>query len=287
MSKGLYMWHIPKTGGLQISLINTVLRIERIVPAFPNYDAELGVDLSFNYSYIQGHFGSLPIDNNPSLDTAILLRDPFDRSVSNFIWLYMENVLTEMEPYKSMTSMTEKLKYYLFEDETFLLHRNMQTRFLSNSISENTFKAVYGINTGAVSEYDTSGINIYINWFLPDTKTSLEMAKSRVDNATILGTTDDHNSFAEKILNWFIINYSLDLNMKYQEQTRHYKIKKTKNLENGLDPYVNYSNYTDSDGTIYTTESLKTLLTKEDIAQIYENNSLDKELYEYAKEKLQ
>jgi hypothetical protein len=281
------MWHIPKTGGLQISLINTVLRIERIVPAFPNYDAELGVDLSFNYSYIQGHFGSLPIDNNPSLDTAILLRDPFDRSVSNFIWLYMENVLTEMEPYKSMTSMTEKLKYYLFEDETFLLHRNMQTRFLSNSISENTFKAVYGINTGAVSEYDTSGINIYINWFLPDTKTSLEMAKSRVDNATILGTTDDHNSFAEKILNWFIINYSLDLNMKYQEQTRHYKIKKTKNLENGLDPYVNYSNYTDSDGTIYTTESLKTLLTKEDIAQIYENNSLDKELYEYAKEKLQ
>jgi hypothetical protein len=52
-------------------------------------------------------------------------------------------------------------------------------------------------------------------------------------------------------------------------------------------PYVNFSSYTDSDGTIYTTQSLKALLTQDDIDRIYANNSLDLELYNYAKAKLQ
>ena len=45
----------------------------------------------------------------------------------------------------------------------------------------------------------------------------------------------------------------------------------------------NFSQFTDTDGTVYTTESLKALLTQEEIAQIYADNSLDVELYEYAK----
>jgi len=37
------------------------------------------------------------------------------------------------------------------------------------------------------------------------------------------------------------------------------------------------------DYTYYTTQSLKALLTQEEIAQIYADNALDVELYNYAK----
>jgi len=287
MLKGLYMWHTPKTGGLAISVIGIVLRARQTHSVFPNYNPELKFDPTFDYQYIQGHFGSLPVDNNPNLNTAIMVRDPFDRSVSNFIWLLMEDVLTQMQPYASMESMAEKLKYYLFEDQTFLLHKNMQTRFLCNGISENTIRKVYTPETDVSSEYDTTHPNIYINWFIPDTNTSIDLAKSRIDNATILGVTDDHEPFTLKVLDWFKTNYNLELSDEYYEQLERLKRIKSLNIGRDLDPYLNYSFYTDSDGTNYTTQSLKELLTQDEIDQIYANNSLDLELYNYAKAKLQ
>jgi hypothetical protein len=287
MLKGLYMWHTPKTGGLAISVIGIVLRARQTPSVFPNYNPNLGFDPSFDYSYIQGHYGTLPVDKNPELDTAILIRDPLDRSVSNFIWLYMENVLTEMEPYKSMDSMLERLRYYLFEDQTFLMHRNMQTRFLSNGIAEETVNFLHGYDQTTPITDDTSRPNIYIHWFIPDNNTSVELAKSQVDRATILGITEDHEPFTEKVLAWFRDNYDLDLSEIYYEELNRLKRIKSLNAGRNLDPYLNFSSYTDSDDTTYTTQSLKALLTQDDIDRIYANNSLDLELYNYAKAKLQ
>jgi hypothetical protein len=287
MPKGLYMWHIPKTGGLSISVIGIVLRAKNELSVFPTHNPELKFDPLFNYSYIQGHYGTLPVENNADLETAILLRDPLDRSISNFIWLYMEDVLTKIEPYKSMSSMIEKLKYYLFQDETFLMHRNMQTRFLSNKVAEETVNFLYGGDRATSISDDTSYPNMYIHWFLQDENTSINTAKLQIDKATILGVTDNHNLFTDKVTDWFRENYDLDLTDDYNYYLEYLKTIKTKNLENGIDPYLNFSNYTDTDGTVYTTESLKTLLTQEDIEQVYENNALDLELYNYAKEKLQ
>jgi hypothetical protein len=281
------MWHTPKTGGLAISVVMMILRGRESVSVFPNYNPELGFDPSFNYSYVQGHYGTLPVDKNPELDTAILIRDPLDRSVSNFVWLYMENVLTEMEPYRSMDSMTERLRYYLFEDQTFLIHRNMQTRFLSNGIAEETVNFLYGNDKTTPIADDTSRPNIYIHWYIKDANTSIELAKSQIDKATILGVTDDHGPFTEQILDWFRENYDLDISEIYYEELNRLKRHKSLIAGRDLDPYLNFSSYTDSDSTTYTTQSLKALLTQDDIDRIYANNSLDLELYNYTKEKLQ
>lgn len=287
MPKGLYMWHTPKTGGLAISVIMMVLRGRQEFSVFPNYNPNLGFDPSFDYSYIQAHYGTLPVDKNPELDTAILIRDPLDRSVSNFIWLYMENVLTDMEPYKSIDSMEDRLRHYLFEDQTFLMHRNMQTRFLSNGIAEETVNFLHGTDKTTPIADDTSHPNIYIHWYIPDNNTSIESAKSQIDRATILGVTDNHDQFTEQVLNWFKSNYDLDLSEIYYAELERLKNSKSMIAGRDLDPYLNFSTYTDSDGTTYTTQSLKSLLTQDDIDQIYANNSLDLELYNYAKEKLQ
>jgi hypothetical protein len=199
----------------------------------------------------------------------------------------MENVLTEMEPYRSMDSMTERLRYYLFEDQTFLMHRNMQTRFLSNGIAEETVNFLYGNDKTTPIADDTSRPNIYIHWYIKDANTSIELAKSQIDKATILGVTDDHGPFTEQVLAWLRNNYDLDISEIYYEELNRLKRNKSLSAGRDLDPYLNFSSYTDSDGSTYTTQSLKALLTQDDIDLIYANNSLDLELYNYAKEKLQ
>jgi hypothetical protein len=117
------------------------------------------------------------------------------------------------------------------------------------------------------------------DWFLEDS-TSLEIAKSTVDKITILGVTEGHTEFTDKVFQWILDNHQVDIKQEYLDINAEIAAKTNA-------PYVNFSSYTHSDGVTYTTQSLKALLTQDDIDLIYANNALDLELYNYAKEKLQ
>jgi len=278
--KTLYMLHIPKTGGLAVRTIARLLNLKNIL-SYPY--SPFGIYDYKKFAYIHGHFGIKPLTEYPEIESACLIREPLDRVVSNFIWLLMNNELQEKEPYKNLNSIYEKMCYYLLEDSDYSKN-NLVTRFLSSQIDDDSFR----INNVSVYREDGSLIELnraemykdyYKDWFLEDS-TSLEIAKSTVDKITILGITEKHSEFTDKVFQWILDNHKVDIKQEYLDINAEIMAKTDA-------PYVNFSSYTDSDGTTYTTQSLKALLTQDDIDRIYANNSLDLELYNYAKAKLQ
>jgi hypothetical protein len=228
-----------------------------------------------------------------------MLREPLDRVVSNFSWLLMAGYLDYIKSYDGL-SVPEKLRHYLFEDDYYSDHKNLQTKFLSASISDldldTYFRGKYFL-AGPGETWDKVEQTKYLevdylqtvrnlsylqrtsSWHLNLSETSLDVAKNTIDNCSILGFTEDHEEFLSKIFQWFRDN--LDIEVEEEFNT----ILQEKLTEQGI-PTHNYSRYTDNDGTVYTTQSIKELLTKEEIDQVYADNSLDVELYAYAKNKI-
>lgn len=214
----------------------------------PNSSPPYKKDLS-EYNYIQAHLGTYPISKINNLSVACMVRNPIDRSISNFLWIY-KKLLKNDKKYLNYSEMLDKLKYYLFEDSFYFEHNNIQTRFICNKSNETIFN-----NTINYKEWSK-------NWCLENNNTNINYAKKQLDFFDIVGTLDDFNLFNNKIEKWFINNYNTHFTKKIN----------TKVLESKIDD-------------IYTTEYLKSLLTKKDIDAIINNNILDVEIYNYVKEK--
>ena len=281
--------HIPKTGGLVLRNLSKILE-EKGLSVFSTFGGRFTEFTDFNF--INSHFGITPI-NIETFDTAVLIREPFDRVISNFTWFMMNNTFDYKSEYKNL-SIEQKIKKYLFEDTKSDAHKNLQTKFLTSYVSEEYLnnKYRYFVNNDPLpnipsevlgSQQKLYEYNLEIrtrDWFLTNNNFSIEYAKSNLDKCLIIGTTDNHDAFMDKIFNWIKNNWDLDL----QEEFKTIVAEKTS--ESGL-PYYNYGLFTDSNGKTYTSADFKSMLTEEEIAQIYADNSLDVELYEYAKAKLQ
>ena len=286
MEKRLYSLHIPKCGGLVLDVLAQVLNKHNVA----TYTAKNVLEYtSFSdYSFVSWHFATTFIDTE-NTDTACILRDPVDRAVSNFLWLTRIQVLRHRQGFyvQEGLSMLDRLKYYLFEDTFYTEHKNIQTKFLSSKVSQLAIDNYYQkLNPDTFTYEDDiehfSNINRTRNWFLDDSTPSLEIAKATLDRCKIVGVVDDHESYISQILDWVKDNLELDLSEEFAEELKGIGIGTP------LRPYYNYSYVLDSEqDKYYTTQSLKALLTQEEIDRIYADNSMDVELYEYAKAKLQ
>ena len=255
INKRLYFLHIPKTGGTTVAsnfgqfLINN--NISKYPPSSPPHS-----DVSNDYAFIQGHLGRYPISKVDNLSVATLVRDPLDRAISNFLYIY-DRVLKNREDYSAIETIEEKLKYYLFDDEFYFSHRNIQSKFICLDPGSNKFKDE---PTGEELEY----INRSKRWNLPEKDVTLKKAKSFVDSFEIVNTTRNVNLFINRLIDWFNTNYpELDVKqLNFPISDANVSILKYGELE-------------------MTTESLKQLLTDEDILRFLDLNSIDFDLYEY------
>jgi hypothetical protein len=275
--KTLYHLHIPKCGGQGFRNLIPILEdnglkvFSRTTTPFEGYD---------KYSFVHTHYGSDPSDNYPEIETACIFRDPLDRMVSQFAWAMM----TEAYSYPVFSEYTKDnietlFRHFLFTDENFANNNNLQTKFVCNRVDKGHF---YISHIGGLTpegnpvenEIPYSHGIFAKEWALLNDRTSIEYAKSQVDKMTIIDTMENHDRFVTNICNWFKENYDLDI----EEEFRASLVNE--------DPTFNYSKFTDNQGTEWTTAKLKALLTQEEIARVYENCSLDLELYNYVKGKV-
>jgi hypothetical protein len=275
MTKTLYFSHIPKTGGKALQNLIPILEqnglsvFTRDTAGFEGYE---------KFAYIQTHYGAHPMEVYPEVDTACIFRDPIDRMVSHFAWNMMEKYYEQyFDEYK--TGKTEDLfRYFLFEDEKLANNNNLQTKFVCNSIDGGAFYAKHVSPVGPNGEALDMSIYLYespfTSWLMRNDNTSIEFAKEQIDKMVIIDTIENHDRFVTNICNWFKENYNLDIEEEFKASLVN---------EN---PTVNYSIFTDSDGIEWTTAKLKALLTDDEKARVYANNSLDLEIYNYVKSKV-
>jgi hypothetical protein len=275
--KTLYHLHIPKCGGqgfrnfIPILEKNGIKVFSNTTKDFQNYS---------DYSFVKVHYGSHPMDKYPEIETACIFRDPLDRMVSQFAWAMMTESRLPYFMENSKDNIEASLRDFLFDNQNFVKDNNLQTKFVCNSVDEGMFYEghIGGIfpSDGSVQrKMQPSLDSAVLEWMITNDKTDIDYAKSQVDKMTIIDTLENHDRFVTNVCNWFKENYNLDI----EEEFRASIVNE--------DPTFNYSKFTDNQGTEWTTTKLKALLTEEEIARVYENCSLDLELYNYVKDKVQ
>jgi hypothetical protein len=255
INKTLYFLHIPKTAGMTSGVALSQFLIANNLPKYPPSAPPHG-DVSSEYAFIQGHLGRYPISKIDNLSVATLVRDPLDRAISNFLYIY-NRVLSNREEYLNLKTLEAGLKYYLFDDPNYIPHRNIQSKFICSEPEENMFK---DLPVDGQLDYE----NRSKQWYLKDIEITPELVTSYVDQFEIVNTTTNVLGFIDRLVDWFNTNYP-DLETK----------KITTEISNINNSSISFANKT------YTTESIKTSLSDEEIAKFLDLNSIDFELYEY------
>jgi len=253
INKRLYFLHIPKTGGTSVSVQLHAAFVENSITHYPPTPPPHNDNFN-EYVFIQGHLGRYPIDKTDNLDVACLLRDPLDRAISNFLFIY-NKVISKSEVYSAIPEFIDKLKYYFFDDLGYIRHRNIQAQFICNSPATNIFK-------DSISNSSTEYKIRSQAWGLQEQEFTLEMAKAYLDKFAIVNTIENHEQFLQDIKKWFLDNYSITIG----EYTNNKMINTSLVTYNEVE---------------YTTTVLKSMLSEEDIQRFLELNSIDFELYEH------
>jgi hypothetical protein len=255
INKTLYFLHIPKTAGMTVGTNLAQFLIANGLPKYPPTPPP-HEDVSSEYAFIQGHLGRYPISKIENLSVATLVRDPLDRAISNFLYIY-DRVLSGREEYLNLKTIEAGLKYYLFDDPNYISHRNIQSKFICSEPEENIFK---DLPVDGQLDYE----NRSKQWHLKDIEITQELVRSYVDQFDIVNTTTNVAVFINRLVDWFNTNYP-DLETKSLSS-------EVFNINNSS---VLFANKT------YTTENIKTFLSDEDIIKFLDLNSIDFELYEY------
>lgn len=251
INKRLYFMHIPKVGGIsimsQVKIVLNQLGLPSYPPSPPPHDDNFN-----DYLYIQGHLANYPLDKTENLDVACIIRDPLDRAISNFLFMYQNNNFF-VNKYLNINNFLDKLKYYLFKDKDYFYHNNIQSKFICYSPDKNYFNKI---------EDDVDYLQKRSKgWFLPDMTPSLDETIEKINSFNIVGTTKNHDVFCNKISDWFNINYNFSIS-----------------FNNNI--IINQSSII-YDNENYDTIKLRNMLSKEEIILFLNNNLIDFELYDY------
>jgi len=257
MIKQLYFLHIPKTGGM--SVLAKIKMNSTIVPFVGFGDSTKEQFKSSNF--IVGHFGKTPITENPNISVACIVRDPIERSISNFIHSYNvapQNIKNN-ERYRELDTIVDKLKYYLFQDPYYSTVQNLQSRSILNNMTDKAFENLFKKENLNVIEKNNN------LWYLENNPYVLEDVIALLDSFEIVETIENHKIFYNKIKEWFLHNLNIEFN--------------------DVD-FPNFpSTLIDEDLNEHTTQSLINSLTEQEKQNILDNNSIDLALYNYVKSK--
>jgi hypothetical protein len=263
-NKRLYFLHIPKTAGKSVGYelgneLNKHNISNYISTHYPN-ESDLSKEV-----YFSGHFGTYPIEKFPDISISCLVRNPIEARVSYFNFIFGRGDL-DVPKYINIDGYINKLRYYLFEDEDFILHNNYQSRFICNPTDDVAFADIsfWEKNEESIYRQHNFSKGKAFSWFVNNDNTSIENAIKNIKSFDIVNTVESMESYYKSVAKWFLENYSIELNLN------HNKI-------------IN-SSHTLFNGSFYTTKKLLDMLTEKEKEKILENNSIDYQVYSMVKE---
>lgn len=259
-NKRLYFSHIPKTAGTFIIKNICEAMKENGLKYYPFISRDFPHKKSFiDYTFFAGHFGTYPVIEDPTVDVACLLRDPLDRMISYFNFLYEPR---NKKRYSHLGDYKDQLSFFLFQDPETKDYNNSQSRFLCNPANDN----IFGENSLSREQIDNQiDASQPFMWFVDDKKTSIEFSKKQIDLLSISGTVENLNLFTQNVSNWFEKYYGFTIVFELNN-----KLNTSSIVHNGKS---------------YDTKMCRDLLSKEDVELFIKNNNIDYEIYNYVKTK--
>jgi hypothetical protein len=168
-----------------------------------------------------------PLKYRKDLINTTMIRNPVDRYLSNFLYIYKGN------------NFEKDFDEWLYNPSIYNIQSNLQTKCLSSYINEEEYnKKTHGLERAN------------FGWCLESV--DLNVAKQTIDSCDIVGIFEDHQSFLNKYNNLLLKTF-------------------------GFTTFPNRNKINGNFSKIIISDTMKSRI--EDI------NSLDMELYEYAKNK--
>jgi len=248
-SKQLYLLHIPKTGGTSVAATLRHSLDQRSLKWHKNCRPPHAYSFS-EFVFIDAHLGFSEQLVTKSTSVACLLRNPVDRAVSNFLWIH-DSVLAKQKRYSQIEKIENRLRVYLFEDEEYLPHRNIQSKFICNSVDKSVFDSSFSFSYEDYSK----------TWFIKQDNVTIDSLISKLNTFEIVGTTEKHDYFLSDIVSWFLENYKIYVDNFH--------------IEHAIKSQINYNE------AIYETRALVDLLSNKEYDTVIELNQVDFAAYEY------
>jgi hypothetical protein len=228
----IYHYHIPKTGGIYI--VNNLK--ESGFLNTPNLSIYQGTEkANFDYldyktiklsNYIHGHFGIEPLDIIDNLLSYTTLRNPVTRVISHFSMIYF--------PIKTSDIMKVFNRWVHNDDVDYLVKNNLQSRFLTNSLSKEYIKQHYDVRFSTHIEEDRQ---YWKDGFAIDIKDpTYEAAKNNLNKVSVVGKMEYMDEFMNRL--YTFINDKFKTNLIYNnipEPKNHKRFSKlSKYIQNNI-----------------------------------------------------
>jgi len=155
---------VPRTSGLFIrSGVHLAFQTNKLKSAIVYHDRSISQNIFKDAEFISGHLGNYPNLFIKDLKSFTILRDPVERFISWFFFMY--------ENSRSFEELEKIFDQWLYNPEIYPYLSDMQTKFLTGTVDETGFNSTKSIMDKTMNE-----------WFLKDYSFDESVMRAKVDS---------------------------------------------------------------------------------------------------------